>query len=101
MSLAIFGRPNVGKSSLFNRLVGRRQALVLNREGVTRDRLIGYWSVEEGLDLEVWDLAGLGFGRDFRSLPAQDQRRIKMAILVMDGSEPLKPDDVECLKIFR
>jgi GTP-binding protein len=44
--IAIVGRPNVGKSTLFNRLVGRRQALVRDVPGVTRDRLYGHVSFE-------------------------------------------------------
>ena len=54
----IIGRPNVGKSSLFNRLVRQRKALVINQPGVTRDILkqkASWW----GVDFEVWDSGGL------------------------------------------
>jgi GTPase len=57
-TVAIIGRPNVGKSTLFNRLVGRRLALVDDRPGVTRDRREGEGHLGD-LDFTVIDTAGL------------------------------------------
>jgi GTP-binding protein len=57
LTLAIVGRPNVGKSSLFNRLAGRRIAIVHDTPGVTRDRRV-VDAVFEGLDLRLIDTAG-------------------------------------------
>ena len=57
VTLAIVGRPNVGKSTLFNRLVGRRQALVDDRPGVTRDRREGKAKVR-GREIAVVDTPG-------------------------------------------
>ena len=57
-TVAIIGRPNVGKSTLFNRLVGKRLALVDDRPGVTRDRREGEAQLL-GLEFRVIDTAGL------------------------------------------
>ena len=58
VTIAIIGRPNVGKSTLFNRLVGRRLALVDDRPGVTRDRRQGEARIDD-LSVSIIDTAGL------------------------------------------
>jgi GTPase len=63
LTIAIVGRPNVGKSTLFNRLIGRRQALVDPTPGVTRDRIRGAGRIGS-LEFEAIDTAGLAEGPD-------------------------------------
>ena len=76
--VAIVGRPNVGKSTLFNRLVGQRVALVDATPGVTRDRRYGDAQLED-LKFEVIDTAGLEEAFD-DSLEARMRRQTELAV---------------------
>ena len=83
-TVAIVGRPNVGKSTLFNRLVGRRLALVDDQPGVTRDRREGDAQLGD-LAFKVIDTAGLDDAeRD--SLSARMQTHTAAAIAQADGA---------------
>jgi GTP-binding protein len=82
-TLAIVGRPNVGKSTLFNRLVGRRLALVDDRPGVTRDRREGEARLGD-LDFTVIDTAGLEESAP-DSLSGRMRAQTETAIAQADG----------------
>ena len=83
--LAIVGRPNVGKSTLFNRLVGARRALVDDRPGVTRDRREGEGRLGD-LSFRVVDTAGLeDADRDRESLSARMQAQTAAALVQADA----------------
>ena len=77
-TVVIVGRPNVGKSSLFNRILGRRAAVVANRDGVTRDRhyQVGEWN---GAHFQVVDTGGF-ISKDLDALDMQVKRQIETAI---------------------
>lgn len=113
------GRPNVGKSSLFNRLLGRKKALVLDQPGVTRDvyRTTVDW---DGAKLELADLAGLEFWDrrkiDERDRKTSEQEQLKrlateaalaylktadLVLFVVDAREPLTPGDEELARVAR
>ena len=81
-TVAIVGRPNVGKSTLFNRLVGRRAALVDDQPGVTRDRREGQGRLYE-LEFRVIDTAGLEDALD-DSLEARMRQQTERAIAEAD-----------------
>ena len=75
--LAIVGRPNVGKSTLFNRLVGSRRAIVGDEPGITRDRLYGeaHWN---GRRLRIVDTGGI-IPNDKDFIPAEIFRQARVA----------------------
>jgi GTP-binding protein len=99
-TVAIVGRPNVGKSTLFNRLVGKRLALVDDRPGVTRDRREGEASLL-GLEFRVIDTAGFE-DEDPQSLPGRMRQQTEaavrdadVALFLIDSREGLTPLDEE------
>src|ERR1700730_18811449 len=77
-SLVIVGRPNVGKSTLFNRLTGTRRSIVTNEPGITRDRIYGKaeW---RGRALEVVDTGGI-VPDDNAGIPREIRRQARVAI---------------------
>jgi GTPase len=105
-TVAIIGRPNVGKSTLFNRLVGKRIALVDDRPGVTRDRREGDAHLL-GLDFRLVDTAGFE-DEDAQTLPgrmrAQTQAAVDMAdvaLFVIDARAGIVPLDEEISRWLR
>ncbi len=99
-TVAIVGRPNVGKSTLFNRLVGKRIALVDDRPGVTRDRREGEANLL-GLDFRVIDTAGFE-DEDPQTLPGRMRQQTEAAVreadaalFMIDAREGVTPLDEE------
>jgi len=104
--IIIIGRPNVGKSTLFNRLVGRKLALVDDQPGVTRDRRFGEASLL-GLDFTIVDTAGWE-DDDPSSLPgrmrAQTEASLEgadIALFVIDARAGITPLDEEIARWLR
>ena len=105
-TVAIVGRPNVGKSTLFNRLVGRKLALVDDRPGVTRDRREGEASLL-GLDFRVIDTAGYE-DEDPATLPGRMRaqtsaavREADVALFLIDARAGVTPQDEEIARWLR
>lgn len=94
---AIIGRPNVGKSTLFNRLIGQRKAIVGDRPGVTIDRVEGIWKLPEG-DVMLVDTGGIGADRSElqEAIDMQVEAALNVAdvvLFVVDGRDGLTAVD--------
>ncbi|HKQ87030.1 MAG TPA: ribosome biogenesis GTPase Der [Candidatus Acidoferrales bacterium] len=105
-SIVIVGRPNVGKSTLFNRLTGTRRSIVTNEPGITRDRIYGTaeW---EGRPFEVVDTGGI-VPEDKAGIPGEILRQARLAIenatrvvQVVDGRTGPLPLDAELAQLLR
>ncbi len=104
--IAIVGRPNVGKSTLFNRLVKRREAIVDSVSGVTRDRHYGK-SEWNGKEFSVIDTGGYVVGSD-DIFEGEIRKQVQLAIdeadiilFVVDVEQGITPMDDEVAKILR
>jgi GTPase len=105
-TVAIVGRPNVGKSTLFNRIVGSRRAIVGDEPGITRDRLYGdaEW---RGRQIRIIDTGGiLPEEKDF--IPSEIFRQARVAfdeaaaiVMVVDGRAALAGPDLELVRLLR
>jgi len=104
-TLAIVGRPNVGKSTLFNRIIGRRRAIVGDEPGITRDRLYGeaHWG---GRELRVIDTGGI-IPEDKQLIPAEIFRQARVAleeaaaiVMVVDARTELAAPDLDLARLL-
>ncbi len=104
--VAIVGRPNVGKSTLFNRIIGSRTAIVEDRARTTRDRLYGdaEWN---GRRFVLIDTGGLEAGTDDPiELRVQEQARLAISeadviVFVVDAAAGMTPADAEAAELLR
>jgi tRNA modification GTPase len=101
LTLAIVGRPNVGKSSLFNRLVERERAIVTATPGTTRD-LVSETVALGGIPVELIDTAGIRQALDeAESIGIRKSREAladaDLVLVVLDGSQPPTTEDAELL----
>ena len=105
-TLAIVGRPNVGKSTLFNRIVGSRRAIVGDEPGITRDRLYGdtEW---RGRRIRIIDTGGI-IPEDKDFIPSEIFRQARVAfdeaaaiVMVVDGRSALAGPDLELVRLLR
>jgi GTPase len=107
--IVIVGRPNVGKSTLFNRLAGKRKALIHDLPGMTRDRLSDVVALDDGRRYELTDTGGLEYGDSPMSayageIRAQAKRALQNAdliLFVVDGAAGVMAEDRDIAQELR
>src|ERR1700752_2689593 len=104
--IAIVGRPNVGKSTLFNRLIGQRRSIVTDEPGITRDRIYGIVSWH-GRSYEIVDTGGSVAGEE-TEIPLRIFEQAQIAIdnaslilFIVDGRSGITAPDQELARLLR
>ncbi len=105
-TVVIVGRPNVGKSTLFNRITGQRRAIVGDEPGITRDRIHGF-AQHDGCRFEVIDTGGIVI-HDQEHIPAQILRQARVAlenaahiIFLVDGRSEITGADRDLAQMLK
>jgi GTP-binding protein len=107
--VVIVGRPNVGKSTLFNRLAGSRRALTHDLPGMTRDRLMSITTLDDGRRYELTDTGGLEYGdsplsayaTEIRAQASRAMEEADLILFVVDGSAGVLPEDRDIAQQLR
>ncbi|MEP6936519.1 MAG: ribosome biogenesis GTPase Der [Chthoniobacterales bacterium] len=105
-TVAIVGRPNVGKSALFNRLVGRMIAIVHDQPGITRDRLSALCT-RGARPFAVWDTGGIGgagemhLRQEVRGAAEAAMKESDLILFVVDAQQGITPIDADLAQLLR
>jgi len=106
-TVAIVGRPNTGKSTLFNRLLGTKSSITYDMPGTTRDRVFGHVQIDD-MPIILVDTGGLVFGKDEDDIESNIREQSLVAIeeadiivFVIDGTKELTTSDFDAAETLR